>query len=112
MRFASFGPAVREIIQLEPYPVADINLEDAIELGVNEGQKIWIETVFGKQPFRANICEITKGCIHAPFGSGGVNMLGEWKETNINEVCSMEYHDELSGFLLYKSMPCRVVLAE
>ena len=55
---------------------------------------------------------MTKGCIHAPFGSGGVNMLGEWKETNINEVCSMEYHDELSGFLLYKSMPCRVVLAE
>lgn len=112
VRFASFGPAVREIIQLEPYPVADINLEDAIELGINEGQKIWIETVFGKQSFRANICEITKGCIHAPFGSGGVNMLGEWKETNINEVCSMQYHDELSGFLLYKSMPCRVVLAE
>ena len=112
VRFASFGPAVREIIQLEPYPVADINLEDAKELGINEGQKIWIETVFGKQSFRANICEITRGCIHAPFGSGGVNMLGEWKETNINEVCSMEYHDELSGFLLYKSMPCRVVLEE
>ena len=35
-------------------------------------------------------------------------MLGDWKNSNINETCSMEYHDELSGFLVYKSMPCKI----
>lgn len=35
-------------------------------------------------------------------------MVKEWWEGNINEICSMDYHDEISGYLLYKSMPCRI----
>ena len=108
IRFASFGPAIPEIVKREARPMIDIGIEDEKKYGVEDGKWAYVETVFGKQKFCVHICDIAKGCIHVPFGSGGVHMLGDWKNSNINETCSMEYHDELSGFLVYKSMPCKI----
>ena len=112
IRFASFGPSIPEIVKREKRPMLDIGAIDAEKYGVKDGEVAYIETVFGRQKFYVHICEIAKGCIHVPFGSGGVNMLGDWKNSNINETCSMKYHDELSGFLVYKSMPCKVYPAD
>lgn len=108
IRFASFGPNIPEIAEVEPFPVVDISTEDAVKYGIGQNQLTEVETAFGKKEFRANICEMAPGCIHIPFGGGSMYMVKEWWEGNINEICSMDYHDEISGYLLYKSMPCRI----
>lgn len=110
IRFASFGPNIPEIAKAEPFPTVDISIKDAKEYGIRQGQLTEVKTVFGRKVYRANICEMASGCIHIPFGGGSTYMPKEWHEGNINEICSMNYHDELSGYLLYKSMPCQIKL--
>ena len=108
VRFASFGPNIPEIAKIEPAPLVDIDRSDAEKLNISQGEWTQVETVFGKKAFKANVCDMASGCIHVPFGGGSSFMPEDWANGNINEICSLNYHDELSGFLLYKSMPCRV----
>ncbi|XCP84904.1 hypothetical protein ABXS75_18010 [Roseburia hominis] len=35
-------------------------------------------------------------------------MVGDWKNHNVNAICSMKYADPLTGFLTHKSVPCKV----
>ena len=112
VRFASFGPNIPEIAKIEPAPLVDIGKTDAMSLNIAQGDWAQVETVFGKKAFRANVCEMMSGCIHVPFGGGSSFMPDAWETGNINEICSLDFHDELSGFLLYKSMPCKVSKAQ
>lgn len=112
IRFASFGPNVDEIAKAEPYPLMSIGEEDAREKGISEGDMVKVETAFGSGEFKAHICLMAKGCIHIPFGGGSPYMTGGWKEGNVNRLASMRYTDPLSGYITYKSLPCRIKKAE
>lgn len=108
VRFSSFGPVIPEIAEMEPVPTIDIGKNDAEKYGVKDGETAEIETVFGKQQFIVRICKMAEGCIHIAYGAGSSYMEGEWKRHNVNDICSMEYSDPLSGFLTFKSLPCRI----
>ena len=108
VRFSSFGPVIPEIAEMEPIPTIDIGKNDAEKYGVKDGETAEIETVFGKQQFIVRICKMAEGCIHIAYGAGSSYMEGEWKRHNVNDICSMEYSDPLSGFLTFKSLPCRI----
>lgn len=112
IRFSAFGPNLPEIAKVEPDPLLSISREDAEAQGIQEGDQVLVETAFGKETFPAHICKMAKGCIHIPFGGGSPYMLGGWKEGNVNRLASMRYSDPVSGFISYKSIPCRIRKAE
>ena len=35
-------------------------------------------------------------------------MAEPWKNGNVNDLCSLDYADPMTGFVLIKSVPCRV----
>ena len=108
IRFASFGPNVDEIAKAEPDPLMSICKEDAERYGISDGDPVYVETAFGKGSFKAHICLMAKGCVHIPFGGGSPYMHGGWKAGNVNRLASMRYADPVSGFITYKSIPCRI----
>ena len=108
IRFATFGPNLPEIAKAEPDPLMSIDASDAERLGLRDGDMAVVETAFGSECFKAHICRMAKGCIHIPFGGGSPYMKGGWKEGNVNRLTSMKYSDPVSGFICYKSLPCRV----
>ena len=36
------------------------------------------------------------------------DMAEPWKNGNVNDLCSLDYADPMTGFVLIKSVPCRV----
>ena len=76
---------------------------------MKNGEEAIVETVFGKEEFKVRICPMAEGSIHIAGGTGSCYMEGEWRNHNINNVCSMNYSDPISGFLILKSIPCRVL---
>lgn len=108
IRFSSFGPIIPEIAQAEKAPTLDIGKEDAERCGLAEGDMAEVETVFGKQRFETRICPMAKGCVHIPYGAGSSYMEGDWKNHNVNDICSMDYADPISGYLTFKSLPCKI----
>lgn len=108
VRFSSFGPVIPEIAKMEKAPTLDIGREDAEKCGLTDGDMAEVETVFGKQQFETRICPMANGCVHIPYGAGSSYMEGEWKNHNVNDICSMDYRDPISGFLTFKSLPCKI----
>lgn len=112
IRFATFGPNVPEIAKAEPDPLMSIGAADAERLGLSDGDMAKVETAFGSGVFKTHICPMAEGCIHIPFGGGSPYMSGGWKTGNVNALTSLKYCDPVSGFICYKSVPCRVKRAE
>ena len=109
LRFCSFGPGIKKIAMKERVPTIDIGEKDAKKYGLKNGEEAIVETVFGKEEFKVRICPMAEGSIHVAGGTGSCYMEGEWRNHNINNVCSMNYSDPISGFLILKSIPCRVL---
>ena len=107
-RMGVFGANIPEIAAIEPYPLADLNPEDAKELGISEGEMVRVSTPFGSGTYKARICGMARHAIHIPHGGGSSYMTEPWKEGNVNDLCSLKYADPISGFVLSKSVPCRV----
>lgn len=110
-RFSSFGANIPEIVKFTPKPMADISPEDAAELGIQGGELLTIETLFGTKTYPARITPMARKSIHVPYGGGSSYMPDAWKNGNINDICSWNHRDPLSGFLTFKSVPCKVYKA-
>lgn len=108
IRIGSFGQNIPEMAAFEQYPAAEISEEDARKYGLETGENVQIITPFGKKQFRVQVCSIASGSIHIPFGGGSSFMNKAWAEGNVNDLCSLFYHDPISGFVTIKSVPCRV----
>lgn len=111
-RFSSFGANIPEIAKVNPAPMLDISPEDAAELGVSNGENVIIETRFGKKSYPVRLTPMARGAVHVPYGGGSSYMPDAWKNGNINDICSWDFHDPLSGFLIFKSLPCKVYKAQ
>lgn len=96
------------VAAVEPYPLMDISPEDAKELGIQDGEMALVTTPFGSGKYKAKICGMARHAIHIPHGGGSSYMTKPWKEGNVNDLCSLEYHDPITGFVTIKSVPCRV----
>ena len=88
--------------------IVDINAEEAKEIGIEDGDMVKVITPFADGTFKAKIRGIARHAIHIPHGGGSAYMAEPWKNGNVNDLCSLDYADPMTGFVLIKSVPCRV----
>ena len=84
-RMGVFGANIPEIAAIEPFPLVDLNAEDAEELRISEGEMVKISTPFGSGEYKARICGIARHAIHIPHGGGSSYMAKPWKEGNFRK---------------------------
>ncbi len=114
----------RQVTQLRrrhPDPIVQINPKTASQLGIADGDWVWIETPTGKVSQKCQYFEgITPGVVHAEHGWWFPEELGEepslyglWR-SNINVVISdvPEYWDEVTGGWALRALNCRVQKVE
>ena len=107
-RCGTLGANIDKIVAIEPCPLMDVNEDDALELGINNGDMVTVTTPFGEGMYTARVCGVARNVIHIPHGGGSAYMPKLWKEGNVNDLCSLDYHDAITGFVTIKSIPCRI----
>jgi len=92
---------------------AEINPETAAQLGIKDGDLIWVESKGGKVKTKARLFPGTQPkCIHIPYGQGH-RAYGRWAKNrgiNPNDLLMREY-DHLGGFVSYFSTRVKVYKA-
>ena len=97
------------LVERQDKPNILIHSEDAAKRGIEDGDKVWLETKRGRAPFYAKVTRgIVKGVIAANMGGGGPLQPREWQEANINELTDPENRDPISGFPVFKALLCSV----
>ena len=85
---------------LNPRPEAQINPQDARELGVEDGDDLVISTENGSIKLKAMVTiQADRGCVYVPHG---------FAEADPNAILSLEDVDPYSGFPAFRSRPVRV----
>lgn len=80
--------------------MVDLNMEDAKELGIRQGDLVEIQTITGKIRMKANpSVKIRKGDVQLYHGYG---------EANANDLIGSTHTDPYSGFPGFKSSRCRI----
>ena len=111
--FRSQHHGVRGLVDRLPEPPVAMNREDAAELGIEEGERVWVETPRGRALFCARVTgDMVKGSIDAAMGGGGPLGPAAWRECNVNRLTDPGRYDPISGFPVYKTLLCRVSKAE
>lgn len=107
-RMGAFGANLPGIAAIEPCPLADVAAEDARELGIEDGGRVRVTTPFGSGVYTARVGGMARGAVHLPHGGGSSFMPKAWRDGNVNDLCSLDYQDPVTGFVTTKSVPCRV----
>lgn len=95
-----------------PEPAVTVNIEDARERGIENGDKVDISTPRGTVSMRAVVTdEIGRGFIDANHAGGTPVGPKAWRECNVNELTDLRQYDPISGFPVYKSLLCQVTKA-
>ena len=91
----------------------EINPETGKELGINDGDLVWVESKAGKVKVKARLFPGTHpACIHLPYGQGH-KAYGRWAKdrgVNPNDILVREY-DYLGGFVSFYSTRVKVYKA-
>ncbi len=91
----------------------EINPETAKELGIGDGDLVWVESKAGRLQTKARVFPGTHpNCVHIPYGQGH-QAYGRWAKgrgINPNELLVREY-DHLGGFLSHYSTRVKVYKA-
>jgi cysteine desulfurase NifS len=112
-KFRSQHHGIPSLSAFHPEPTAALNVRDAAELDIRNGDRIWVETPRGRALFRADVTEdIARGTVDADMGGGGPLGPDAWRHCNVNELTDPTHYDPISGFPIYKTLLCRVVLAD
>ncbi len=92
-----------------PEPAVTINREDALERGIENGDRVSITTLRGSVYMRALVTDdIGRGFIEANHAGGSPVGPKAWQECNVNELTDLGQYDPISGFPAYKSLLCNV----
>ncbi len=111
--FRSQHHGVRGLVERHPEPPVTMNRQDATNLGIIEGERVWVETPRGSALFTARLTDdIMRGTVDAAMGGGGPLGPSAWQECNVNEVTDLGRFDPISGFPIYKTLLCRVRKAD
>jgi anaerobic selenocysteine-containing dehydrogenase len=88
----------------------EINPETAAQMGIVDGDPVWIESKSGKARTKARLFAGTHPkCIHIPYGQGH-KVYGRWAKdrgVNPNDLLAREF-DYLGGFVSYYSTRVKV----
>src|SRR5665811_70896 len=111
--FRSQHHGVRGLAERHSEPPVTLNREDAKELRIEKGVRVWVETPRGRALFTARLTDnIVRGSIDAAMGGGGPLGGKAWQECNVNELTDIARFDPISGFPIYKALLCRLSKAE
>jgi len=111
--FRSQHHGIDGLVREYPEPTVDINIEDAAERGIENGDLVEVRTPRGAVPFRARVSgDIIKGAVECVMGGGTPVGPRAWREWNVNELTDLNNYDEISGFPVYKALLCDVVKIE
>lgn len=115
--FHSMYRQVEHFRQKHPHPLVEINPETALQLGINDGDWVWIETTLGKVKQKAKISScVPLNVVSAEHGwwfpekTGREPILyGLW-ESNINVVIDddPEKCDQIVGSWQLRAIPCKI----
>ena len=75
---------------------------------ITDGAPVRVTTPFGTQIFTAKVTDMAPLSIHIPYGGGSSFMNEAWANANVNELCSLDCCDPISGYPCIKSIPCRL----
>jgi len=101
---------IKSLYKGRPEPTVMINIDDGIERGIKNGDKVMIKTPRDSVVMRAIVTEdIVKGAIDANHACGSPVGPEAWRNTNINELTDLDNYDPVSGFPVYKALLCNVV---
>lgn len=96
----SQGRKLKMLRAIEPYPVMQINPEDAKRMGIKDDDWLKITSPRGEIEIRALVSEIMMpGVVHAPHG---------WEEAPVNMLIPDEALCDITGFPGFKSSLCNV----
>lgn len=106
-RMGAFGANIDSIARLDD-PHAELCAEDAARLGVSDGDKVRVSTIYGSLVAPVRIAGIAQGAVHLPHGGGSSYMPPAWRDGNCNDLASLDAVDPDTGFALIKTLPCKV----
>ena len=92
------------IRSLRSLPSADINPEDALELGLSQGDWITIATPKSQIKLKTNISNMIL--------PGVVSVFHDYPDADVNSLIDDDYLDPISGFPGFKSLLCKIEKVE
>jgi anaerobic selenocysteine-containing dehydrogenase len=97
------------LLKLQPKPQVLINSVDAKARGIENGDKVWVESPRGRVGFWAKVTEdVMTGQVEVNVGGGSPIHPEGWREANTNYLTDFENRDPISGFPVYKALLCEV----
>lgn len=103
---------VPALLQERPVPTVMINILDAKERGIADGDPVDIKTLRGKVRMHAMVTDdIVQGAVEASAMGGGALGPEAWRRACVNDLTDLKRYDPISGFPVYKALLCDVVKA-
>jgi anaerobic selenocysteine-containing dehydrogenase len=97
------------LLKMQPKPQVLIHPSDANTRGINNGEKVWVESPRGKVVFWAKVTDdVMTGQVEVNVGGGSPIHPEGWREANANYLTDYENRDPISGFPVYKALLCDV----
>ncbi len=111
--FRSQHHGVPGLSRRAPVPQVTMNIRDAEQRGIKNGDWVWVVSPRGRVRYQARVtAEIVEGAIDANMGGGGPLGPEEWQDCNVNDLTDLSRYDPISGFPVYKALLCDAVKAE
>ncbi len=97
------------LLKLQPEPQVLIHPLDAKERGIENRDRVWVESPRGRVGFWAKVTEdVMTGQVEVNVGGGSPIHAAPWREANANYLTDPENRDPISGFPVYKALLCDV----
>jgi len=97
------------LLKLQPKPHVLIHPVDAKARGIENDDKVWVESPRGRVAFWAKVTDdVMTGQVEVNVGGGSPIHAEGWREANTNYLTDYENRDPISGFPVYKALLCEV----
>lgn len=97
------------LLKLQPKPQVLIHPVDAKARGIENQDRVWVESPRGRVGFWAKVTDdVMTGQVEVNVGGGNPVHAAPWREANTNYLTDYENRDLISGFPVYKALLCEV----
>lgn len=97
------------LLKLQPKPQVLIHPVDAKARGIENQDRVWVESLRGRVGFWAKVTDdVMTGQVEVNVGGGSPVHAAPWREANTNYLTDYGNRDLISGFPVYKALLCEV----
>lgn len=97
------------LLKMQPKPQVLIHPIDAGARGIENGDKVWVESPRGRVGFWAKVTDdVMTGQVEVNVGGGSPIHPEGWREANTNYLTDFDNRDPISGFPVFKALLCEV----